>query len=76
MNCRFELAEGYAEDDDAKHGINELRKTTLNKLNMHDSFVQVKIVMLLYLLSHLAFFFSLQIVMDCLLLLSDTRSVL
>ncbi|XP_031105171.1 bifunctional TH2 protein, mitochondrial-like [Ipomoea triloba] len=36
----FKLAERYAEDDDAKHGINELRKTALKKLNMHDYFVE------------------------------------
>nr|GME13784.1 probable aminopyrimidine aminohydrolase, mitochondrial [Ipomoea batatas] len=36
----FELAEANAEDDDAKHGIRELMYTTLDKLNLHDSFVQ------------------------------------
>ncbi|CAH9106541.1 unnamed protein product [Cuscuta epithymum] len=36
----FEVAEDCAEDDDAKIGINELKKITLNKLRMHDSFVQ------------------------------------
>nr|GLL23177.1 probable aminopyrimidine aminohydrolase, mitochondrial isoform X1 [Ipomoea trifida] len=37
---QFELAEANAEDDDAKHGIRELMYTTLDKLNLHDSFVQ------------------------------------
>nr|GMC76262.1 probable aminopyrimidine aminohydrolase, mitochondrial [Ipomoea batatas] len=37
----LELAEANAEDDDAKHRIRELRKTTIDKLNLHhDSLVQ------------------------------------
>ncbi|RAL43691.1 hypothetical protein DM860_014192 [Cuscuta australis] len=36
----FEVAEDCAEDDDAKIGINELKKVTLNKLKMHDSFAE------------------------------------
>ncbi|XP_031104798.1 bifunctional TH2 protein, mitochondrial-like [Ipomoea triloba] len=37
----LEFAEANAEDDDAKHRIRELRKTTLDKLNLHhDSLVQ------------------------------------
>ncbi|XP_031104797.1 bifunctional TH2 protein, mitochondrial-like [Ipomoea triloba] len=36
----LEFAEANAEDDDAKHRIRELRKTTLDKLNLHhDSLV-------------------------------------
>ncbi|KAK6156420.1 hypothetical protein DH2020_010668 [Rehmannia glutinosa] len=36
----YEMAEEFADDDDAKVGICELRKSVLEELNMHDSFVQ------------------------------------
>nr|GMC63859.1 E2F transcription factor-like E2FE isoform X2 [Ipomoea batatas] len=39
---KLELAEANAEDDDAKLRIRELRKTTLDKLNLHhDSLAQM-----------------------------------
>nr|GMD33400.1 probable aminopyrimidine aminohydrolase, mitochondrial isoform X1 [Ipomoea batatas] len=50
----FELAETNAQDDYAKHQINELRKTTIN---LHGSFVQVKILVFIYLLAHIIFFY-------------------
>lgn len=37
------MAEECADDDDAKVGITELRKSVLVELKMHDSFVQVSI---------------------------------
>ncbi|KAM7494425.1 hypothetical protein LguiB_029034 [Lonicera macranthoides] len=36
----YELAEEYADDDDDKFAICELRKSVLKELKMHDSFVQ------------------------------------
>uniref|UniRef100_A0A5B6YU15 Thiaminase-2/PQQC domain-containing protein n=1 Tax=Davidia involucrata TaxID=16924 RepID=A0A5B6YU15_DAVIN len=36
----YELAEECADDDDAKVGISELRKSVLEELKMHDSFAQ------------------------------------
>ncbi|KAG8380397.1 hypothetical protein BUALT_Bualt06G0011100 [Buddleja alternifolia] len=36
----YEMAEECADDDDAKVGIYELRKSVLEELKMHDSFVQ------------------------------------
>ncbi|KAK4433131.1 Bifunctional protein, mitochondrial [Sesamum alatum] len=36
----YEMAEECADDDDAKVGINELRKSVLEELKLHDSFVQ------------------------------------
>ncbi|GER51314.1 Haem oxygenase-like [Striga asiatica] len=36
----YEMAEEFADDDDAKVGIYELRKSVLEELKMHDSFVQ------------------------------------
>ncbi|XP_059665702.1 bifunctional TH2 protein, mitochondrial [Cornus florida] len=36
----YELAEECADDDDAKVAISELRKSVLEELKMHDSFVQ------------------------------------
>lgn len=36
----YEMAEEFADDDDAKVGICELRKGVLTELKMHDSFVQ------------------------------------
>ncbi|XP_051121784.1 bifunctional TH2 protein, mitochondrial [Andrographis paniculata] len=36
----YEMAEECADDDDAKVGINELRKNVLEELKMHGSFVQ------------------------------------
>lgn len=41
MDFRYELAEDCADDDDAKLAISELRKSVLEELKMHDSFVQV-----------------------------------
>lgn len=38
---RYELAEECADDDDAKLGICRLRKSVLEELKMHDSFVKV-----------------------------------
>ncbi|XP_054788954.1 bifunctional TH2 protein, mitochondrial isoform X2 [Prosopis cineraria] len=37
---RYELAEECADDDDAKVGISELRKSVLEELKMHNSLVQ------------------------------------
>lgn len=39
---RYELAEEYADDDDAKVSISELRQSVLEELEMHGSFCQVK----------------------------------
>ncbi|KAL9262839.1 Bifunctional TH2 protein, mitochondrial-like protein [Drosera capensis] len=36
----YEMAEDYADDDDARVSISELRKAVLRELKMHDSFVQ------------------------------------
>lgn len=36
------MAEEYADDDDDKFAICELRKSVLKELKMHDSFVQVR----------------------------------
>lgn len=36
----YEMAEECADDDDAKVGISELRKSILEELQMHDSFIQ------------------------------------
>ncbi|XP_027088982.1 bifunctional TH2 protein, mitochondrial isoform X2 [Coffea arabica] len=36
----YELAEECADDDDAKIGINELRKNVVQELKMHNSFIQ------------------------------------
>ncbi|CAA0841119.1 Probable aminopyrimidine aminohydrolase-mitochondrial [Striga hermonthica] len=36
----YELAEEFADDDDAKVGIYELRKSVLEELKMHNSYVQ------------------------------------
>lgn len=41
VSFRYELAEECADDDDAKVAITELRKSVLEELKMHDSFVQV-----------------------------------
>lgn len=38
---RYELAEECCDDDDAKVDFNDLRKSVLEELKMHDSFVQV-----------------------------------
>lgn len=46
------MAEECADDDDAKVGIRKLRKSILEELKMHDSFVQVCIKTL-----HLYLFF-------------------
>lgn len=52
MIYRYEMAEECADDDDAKVGIRKLRKSILEELKMHDSFVQVCIKTL-----HLHLFF-------------------
>lgn len=38
---RYELAEECTDDDDAKLSISELRKSVLEELKLHDSFVKV-----------------------------------
>lgn len=38
---RYELAEECCDDDDAKVDFNDLKKSVLEELKMHDSFVQV-----------------------------------
>lgn len=40
---RYEMAEECADDDDAKVGINELRKSVVKELKMHDSSGDVSI---------------------------------
>ena len=42
LDFRYELAEGCADDDDAKLAISKLRRTVLEELKMHNSFVQVR----------------------------------
>ncbi|KAK6915309.1 Thiaminase-2/PQQC [Dillenia turbinata] len=40
FGVRYELAEECADDDDAKSAISNLRKSVMEELKMHDSFVQ------------------------------------
>lgn len=42
FTSRYELAAECADDDDAKHSINELRKAVSEELKMHASFVKVE----------------------------------
>lgn len=41
FGVRYELAEECCDDDDAKVDFSDLRKSVLEELKMHDSFVQV-----------------------------------
>lgn len=40
---RYEMAEDCADDDDAKAGISDLRKSALEELKMHNSIVEVSL---------------------------------
>lgn len=41
-NVRYELAAECADDDDDKLAISDLRKSVMDELKMHNSFVQVQ----------------------------------